>query len=231
MKKEFFVERSGQTFVLYAGLLDEAHTQGLKSITTSLLQIPNEENKMVAICQAIVEMQDGKTFSGIGDASPTNVARPMQTAIIRMAETRAKARALRDAVNVGAAALEELDGGNHQDNDPTPIRASAVGAASASASKPTAKPQLPTTQNFNPAGNGQKPEPTKESLLPAFLKWHERMEGWAPPAEKVLANPEETVESMSEFISETAAWFKANPNYKPEKPKATATETTEEIPF
>ena len=118
MKKEFFVERQGQRFVLYAGLLDEAHEQGLKSITTSLLQIPTEENRHIAICQAVVEMQDGKTFSGIGDASPANVSRPMQTAIIRMAETRAKARALRDAVNVGAAALEELDGGDHQDNAP-----------------------------------------------------------------------------------------------------------------
>lgn len=116
MKKEFFVERQGQRFVLYAGLLDEAHEQGLKSITTSLLQIPTEENRHIAICQAVVEMQDGKNFSGIGDASPANVSRPMQTAIIRMAETRAKARALRDAVNVGAAALEELDGGDHQDN-------------------------------------------------------------------------------------------------------------------
>jgi hypothetical protein len=109
MKKEFMVERMGKTFVLYAGLLDEAHAQGLKSIKTSLLQIPSEENHRVAICQAVVETDKG-TYMGIGDASPNNVTPAMLNCIIRMAETRAKARALRDAVNVGVAALEELGG-------------------------------------------------------------------------------------------------------------------------
>lgn len=109
MKKEFIVERQGQTFVRYAGLLDEAHEQGLKSITTTLLQIPNQDNRNTAICQAVVETSKG-IFTGIGDAAPDNVSRAMQNCLIRMAETRAKARALRDAINVGVAALEELDG-------------------------------------------------------------------------------------------------------------------------
>jgi hypothetical protein len=109
MKKEFIVERQGKSFVLYAGLLDEAHRQGLKSISTSLVQAPSEANGNVAICQAVVETEKG-TFTGIGDASPRNVSEMMRTCLIRMAETRAKARALRDAVNVGVAALEELEG-------------------------------------------------------------------------------------------------------------------------
>src|SRR5205823_6640768 len=54
-------------------------------------------------------------FSGIGDANPSNVAPAMVTCLLRLAETRAKARAMRDAVNVGVAAFEELgaeeDGG------------------------------------------------------------------------------------------------------------------------
>jgi len=114
VKKEFQIERDGKQFVLYAGLLDLAHEKGLKSITTELLQVPTEENGMMAICRAIVEVigPDGqvRTFTGIGDAGPNNVSRSMVPHLIRMAETRAKARALRDAVNVGVAALEELGG-------------------------------------------------------------------------------------------------------------------------
>ncbi len=107
VKREFIVERQGRTFVLYAGLLDLAHSQGLRAIRTRLLQVPSEENGQTAIVHAEVDTDRG-TFSGIGDASPANVSRAMLTCTIRLAETRAKARALRDAVNVGVAAFEEL---------------------------------------------------------------------------------------------------------------------------
>lgn len=107
MKKEFIVERNGRSFVLYAGLLDLAHERGLKAVTTTLVQIPSELNGNVGIVHATVETTQG-TFTGLGDAAPDNVSRMMVPHLIRMAETRAKARALRDAVNVGVTALEEL---------------------------------------------------------------------------------------------------------------------------
>lgn len=107
MNKQFIVERDGRNFVLYAGLLDEAHQQGLESIETELIQIPAPVNGELAIVRAKVVTAHG-TYHGIGDAAPDNVPQEFSTCLIRMAETRAKARALRDAVNIGMAALEEL---------------------------------------------------------------------------------------------------------------------------
>ena len=107
MKREFVINRHGKDYVLYAGLLDEAHTQGLKGIRTQLVQAPTGQNGQVAICLAEVVTERG-TFTGLGDASPENVSRAMSNALIRLAETRAKARALRDAINVSMVAVEEL---------------------------------------------------------------------------------------------------------------------------
>ena len=119
MREEFLITRQGKQYVLFAGLLDEAHERGLRGIDTELIQVPTEENGRVAVVKAQVEMEardsgreGSRTFSGIGDASPENVGRNIVPHIIRMAETRAKARALRDAVNVGATALEELSDGD-----------------------------------------------------------------------------------------------------------------------
>ncbi len=126
------ITRQGKQYVLFAGLLDEAHSRGLRGIDTELVQVPDDSNGSVAIVKATAEMDDGRRFSGIGDASPENVGRNIVPHLIRMAETRAKARALRDAVNVGATALEELsDGddappadsfGGQARSRPTPIR-------------------------------------------------------------------------------------------------------------
>jgi hypothetical protein len=125
MKKEFIVERNGKSFVLYAGLLDEAHRRGLRGIRTQLLQAPNEENGQTAVVHAQVELESG-VYTGIGDAAPNNVGAQMRTCLIRMAETRAKARALRDAINVGVVAFEELPPDDEEplvdENRPTPLR-------------------------------------------------------------------------------------------------------------
>jgi hypothetical protein len=116
--RKFIIERQGKPMVLYAGLLHQAHLEGLSMISTRLIQVPDENNGLTAICSAVVRTRYGE-FSGIGDASPNNVSRMMLPATIRMAETRAKARALRDACDIGMVAVEEIgpDGPAGDDED------------------------------------------------------------------------------------------------------------------
>jgi hypothetical protein len=106
--KQFIVNLSGKDHVVYAGLLSEAHERGLLAIETQVLQLPTEENGHTAVARAVVRMKDGSYFEEHGDANPRNVGARIATALIRMALTRAKGRALRDAVNVGVAMFEEL---------------------------------------------------------------------------------------------------------------------------
>ena len=138
MRDEFLITRQGKQYVLFSGLLDEAHSRGLRGIDTDLLQVPDESNGNVAIVKAIAEMEDGRRFSGIGDASPENVGRNIAPHVIRMAETRAKARALRDAVNVGATALEELSDGDDAPPTAPPRRDEGSRASAGGSARPTA---------------------------------------------------------------------------------------------
>ncbi|MDI6716051.1 MAG: hypothetical protein QME63_03800 [Actinomycetota bacterium] len=105
---KFVKKIQGRDFVLFEGLLDMAHASGLKRVETQLLQAPNKDNGMLAIVRAIVETDQG-VFSALGDASPESAERPMQPHLVRLADTRAIARAIRIAVNVGMTAVEEIN--------------------------------------------------------------------------------------------------------------------------
>jgi predicted nucleic acid-binding Zn finger protein len=104
----FITTIQGKEFVIYAGLLDLAHQKGLLKLEVQSIQYPTKENGNEAICRAIAESKIGEIFSDIGDANPGNCHQMIAKHIIRMASTRAKARALRDMTNIGMTCLEEL---------------------------------------------------------------------------------------------------------------------------
>ena len=120
--KKGIVKLGRKEYATWPVVLDEAHKKGLISIKTKLVQVPTKDNDNVAIVKAIVqiipekfiEIPDGekvkitKEFEAYGDVSPENTVGNISTALIRMAETRAKGRALRDAVNIGLTLEEEL---------------------------------------------------------------------------------------------------------------------------
>ena len=117
LDRKFVINQQGKDHVLFAGLVDALHqlSGGFFSVDTRIEQLPTADNAQTAVCSARVQVFDPeapdvvrRSASGIGDASPTNVSRMMANALIRMAETRAKARALRDLCNVGMVSFEEL---------------------------------------------------------------------------------------------------------------------------
>jgi len=108
LDERFIKQIEDKDFAVYAGLLDLAHQKNLCMVDVEILQYPSDENKNTAICKARVETIDGKKFSDIGDANPENCNTKVRKHLIRMASTRAKARAFRDMDNIGITALEEL---------------------------------------------------------------------------------------------------------------------------
>ena len=143
----------------YAGILALAHDEGLRSIITKLVQVPSKENGAVAIVTAVVRTNRG-VFTAIGDANPGNVNRKIAAHLIRMAETRAKARALRDAVDIGTVALEELGELVEEELSSEPVEPSARPAVSAKPPPPSARPA--NDNAAPPAGESSLPTASEE---------------------------------------------------------------------
>lgn len=116
------IKIQGREHITYDELLDQATKKGLWNIETTIVQFPSEENGQTTIAHARVIFQDSRSFDGIGDANIRNVSKGIVLHVIRMAETRAKARALRDALNIKGAAAEEL-GDDAMPDAPTDIKA------------------------------------------------------------------------------------------------------------
>lgn len=168
----FVIQQQGKDFVLYPGLVDLAHKQGLVSIITDPVQFADDTNGQMSRFKATVTMQRPvgddhlliQTFVGYGDANPRNVTRLMLTCLDRMAETRAKARALRDATNVGMTAYDELPGddADRDDVDRAAYQAArqqhAAGGPPVPANRPpAAQPQAPKQDIFRPRGGDPAP--------------------------------------------------------------------------
>jgi hypothetical protein len=130
--REFTILQQGREYILSAGLLVGLVqlSRGYYDIETVIVQLPTAENAQTAVVTARVSIFDpdsGRVLrqaGGIGDANPANVGRMVAPHVLRMAETRATARALRHLLGVGLTALEELDQGGAEPGaevrNPTP---------------------------------------------------------------------------------------------------------------
>ncbi|MFH0925552.1 MAG: SWIM zinc finger family protein [bacterium] len=108
LDERFIKVIEGREFVLYSGLLDLGHQKGILSIEVEPLQYPHKDNGYLAICKAKVISKSGETYGDVGDANPENCNSRVSKHLLRMASTRAIARALRTFTNIGMTCLEEL---------------------------------------------------------------------------------------------------------------------------
>ncbi|MNR02006.1 hypothetical protein D3C85_1178430 [compost metagenome] len=99
-KDKFVKNLQGKDFILYGGLITLAHAEGCKGITSRVVQFPNNDNDWMAVVEATVTDANGNTWSGIGDADGKNCNSKIAMHRVRMAETRAKGRALRDMLGI-----------------------------------------------------------------------------------------------------------------------------------
>jgi len=162
LDSRFLVKVEGRDFVSFPGLLDLGHQKGLASIEVEPLQIPGPSNEHFAVCRATIISKTGETFTDIGDANPQNTSARVSKHLLRMASTRAIARALRSFTNIGMTCLEELDGdfSDNGNSRPKPQARKPASPAQVCATNSTQNTADATGNNANPntrGGNGQSP--------------------------------------------------------------------------
>jgi hypothetical protein len=107
----FLTYLHGKPFIKYVGLLALAHARGLVSLKARFISVTSE----LALAEAEATFADGHTYSECADSTPQNVPPHIRPYYPRMTLTRSKARALRDALNLGGlTALEELDASDEE---------------------------------------------------------------------------------------------------------------------
>jgi len=109
----------GKEYVSVNGLLALGNHKGIRDIVIDIVQFPNKDNEMTAILKATVHGYSwdpvenkivSATYSAHGDANAKNISTPaIAVHYIRMAETRALGRVLRNYTNIGMTTIEEID--------------------------------------------------------------------------------------------------------------------------
>jgi len=109
--KKGFVNLKGKLYATMEVLLNAAHElYGDKfSIKTKLIEYDKESKFALFLAQVTIDNKENKqVFTGYGDSDKTNTGAMVQSAYIRMAETRAVCRALRFATNIADTSVEEM---------------------------------------------------------------------------------------------------------------------------
>jgi len=156
-RRNFVKRLQGKDFILYGGLLELAKAKSIKRLEVEVVQIPSDANGHYAVCTALLEGADGSIYREVGDASPENVNKNIAPHLLRMAATRAKARALRDFTGIDMVAFEEVAIEEPMEPDERPKADAAPSKDKVQQAPPSpGKPVAPANADARkPGGNGQ----------------------------------------------------------------------------
>jgi hypothetical protein len=91
-----------ENYTGYEAALDQVHKLGISKTDSNVVQFPNEDNGWTAVVKATIVLSDGREFNALGDANSDSIkSGSIKPHYIRMAETRAKGRVYREAINDG----------------------------------------------------------------------------------------------------------------------------------
>jgi hypothetical protein len=102
--EQYIATIKGKPAIRFVGLLMMAHEEGLCFLDADWTYNDAE----LSLAHATAKFRDGRVFCDSGDSTPTNVTAFVKEHFRRVALTRAKARALKDALNIDMVSDEEL---------------------------------------------------------------------------------------------------------------------------
>ena len=117
--KQFFSTNiKGKNAIKSEGLTAVAHQKGMWKCEIEIIQFPNDQNNWTCICKAHIGGYDWDPieqkiirveYTDIGDANVNNVTAMVKQSYIRMAATRAMARAMRKYTNIDMVSSDEIN--------------------------------------------------------------------------------------------------------------------------
>lgn len=125
-REKFIVNIKGKDAIKADGLKAVAHAKGMSLLKSHILQYPNKENMGTCIVEAELKGYDWDPinekireveYTAIADANINNCTKMVASAYIRMAETRAFARVMRNYTDVDICAVDELNDDSSQQGD------------------------------------------------------------------------------------------------------------------
>lgn len=206
LDQRFIISIDGHDFVKYQGLLDMAHQKGIAQIEVEVVQLPTADNGNFAVCKANVVSKSGESFTDIGDCSPQSCSSKVSKHLLRMASTRAIARALRSFTNIGMTCLEELADLNDVAGNDSGNGKAKTGKHTARI-KPVEKPSGDQQQKTPPAET--KGAAAEQKTQPSTAKEAEKTtagEPTIPPKSDAKGNGKPTAEPKMSEGQKRALW-------------------------